>query len=645
MSLETLQQQLQQSEERQWQLQRHLEVAQAAAEQLTLAHAEGVQRQEALQAEKAALQAELQQQQQHLQGATAGLEAATRRCLAAEEDNEALIRKLDRLAAALAARAAAEDTVAAKKTSTPSNRKGGEEGTQHLQDGALATPLPLLLAPLSDYPTVQGSAAAPAQGGPYQRKERAPPDLMRLRKHFLRASPLAAFSQVHHLLASPGCGRCHRGVDTQINGGSAALEGSACGSGLPSAAASAADRLQEALHGLECFISKTQYCRAEKQQLERMQLRSLPPLSPRPRAQQTTRSHSSYFCAAVSPPPDAAPRQGRRRQGQQMSLMASAPRQHVIAAPVFHAAAAASALDPCSSNSSEGDIPLLYSAVPCNPVEETTAIKTGASKGFDSVGGVSQHAPLVEGRIFPEEPTYPLAVQHNSMHLSQDRPAVAVAAEAVEKGSCRSRSPFESGKNAASIETASACNAEPSEAAEEGETADADSAPVAAMAAAQAVAECMRDARGGSPDLTARQISPTRAAGGIEASEERGLAPPRRHTLQAVCIPEIKQISQLSPQQCCFSDVVFAYNLRVGFSVPKDVHIECHPFSVYGMGEFKSGLWGRGCSSSKNGGSRDSRKAKEALQQQTDRAAYAVRLGNSSNGDGCSSATHASSNQ
>ncbi|CDJ63052.1 hypothetical protein, conserved [Eimeria necatrix] len=133
-SIELLQQLLKQSEQQQWQLQRRVEAAEEVAAQqqqqqqqqkqqqqrqqqteelvahLTLTQAEGQQRQEALKAENAALQTELQQQQNQLRNAAAELEAATRRCIMAETDNESLIDKLDTLAAALAAKAAAEDT-------------------------------------------------------------------------------------------------------------------------------------------------------------------------------------------------------------------------------------------------------------------------------------------------------------------------------------------------------------------------------------------------------------------------------------------------------------------------------------------------------------------------------------------------------
>lgn len=79
-----------------------------------------------------------------------------------------------------------------------------------------------------------------------------------------------------------------------------------------------------------------------------------------------------------------------------------------------------------------------------------------------------------------------------------------------------------------------------------------------------------------------------------------------------------QQRQQHQQQHCWFSDVLFAYNLRVGFTVPRDVHVESHPLSVYGMGEFKSGLWGKGASSSSktSNSSKDTRKLKET--QQTD---------------------------
>ncbi|CDJ63051.1 ubiquitin carboxyl-terminal hydrolase, putative [Eimeria necatrix] len=84
------------------------------------------------------------------------------------------------------------------------------------------------------------------------------------------------------------------------------------------------------------------------------------------------------------------------------------------------------------------------------------------------------------------------------------------------------------------------------------------------------------------------------------------------------CQQQQQQRQQHQQQHCWFSDVLFAYNLRVGFTVPRDVHLESHPLSVYGMGEFKSGLWGKGASSSSktSNSSKDTRKLKET--QHTD---------------------------
>ncbi|PHJ20784.1 ubiquitin carboxyl-terminal [Cystoisospora suis] len=53
---------------------------------------------------------------------------------------------------------------------------------------------------------------------------------------------------------------------------------------------------------------------------------------------------------------------------------------------------------------------------------------------------------------------------------------------------------------------------------------------------------------------------------------------------------------------CCFGDLLFTYNLRHGFSVPRETQQDAHPMSVFGVGEFKTGVWGKGGGAACSGG-------------------------------------------
>ncbi|CBZ53087.1 putative ubiquitin carboxyl-terminal hydrolase [Neospora caninum Liverpool] len=76
-------------------------------------------------------------------------------------------------------------------------------------------------------------------------------------------------------------------------------------------------------------------------------------------------------------------------------------------------------------------------------------------------------------------------------------------------------------------------------------------------------------------------------------------------------VPQTKGSQQLSllpaswsalAEQCCFGDLLFLYNLRHSFAVPRESQQDAHPMSVFGLGEFKTGVWGKGGPGGPGGG-------------------------------------------
>ncbi|KFH02767.1 ubiquitin carboxyl-terminal hydrolase, partial [Toxoplasma gondii MAS] len=97
-----------------------------------------------------------------------------------------------------------------------------------------------------------------------------------------------------------------------------------------------------------------------------------------------------------------------------------------------------------------------------------------------------------------------------------------------------------------------------------------------------------------------------------EAREEKPSGP---DTLQPTSKEGFSQTAQdseqLSPvhvapsslsEQCCLGDLLFMYNLRHSFAVPRESQQDAHPMSVFGLGEFKTGVWGKGGQGGPGGG-------------------------------------------
>ncbi|PFH33164.1 hypothetical protein BESB_083630 [Besnoitia besnoiti] len=123
--------------------------------------------------------------------------------------------------------------------------------------------------------------------------------------------------------------------------------------------------------------------------------------------------------------------------------------------------------------------------------------------------------------------------------------------------------------------------------------------------------------------------------------------PPRSSYLSAssLCAPPVSAASASLAEQCCFGDLLFLYNLRHSFSVPRDSQQDAHPMSVFGLGEFKTGVWGKGGQGGApgTGGGRKKAEAAGAGQQELQQQQLAVRwlLGVTSHGSPQTSATGA----
>ncbi|KEP59907.1 UNVERIFIED_CONTAM: ubiquitin carboxyl-terminal hydrolase [Hammondia hammondi] len=111
---------------------------------------------------------------------------------------------------------------------------------------------------------------------------------------------------------------------------------------------------------------------------------------------------------------------------------------------------------------------------------------------------------------------------------------------------------------------------------------------------------------------TALASSPHQEQRPGEARDEK---PRKDGTLQPTSREGFSQTAQdseqLSPvhvvpsslaEQCCLGDLLFMYNLRHSFAVPRESQQDAHPMSVFGLGEFKTGVWGKGGQGGPGGG-------------------------------------------
>lgn len=113
------------------------------------------------------------------------------------------------------------------------------------------------------------------------------------------------------------------------------------------------------------------------------------------------------------------------------------------------------------------------------------------------------------------------------------------------------------------------------------------------------------------------------AAEGPHATEDRRRSDTLPSTYPGPMYPQCKDMSGpgtagcMKPSladHCCFGDLLFTYNLRHGFSVPRETQQDAHPMSVFGVGEFRTGVWGKGggaaCSGGGGGGAGGTKKVK-----------------------------------